>query len=357
MSRLSTKKTCVKCVKGTGIVTCDGCYQSFCHKHLSEHREELFKEINQINNQCEQFRQSLSEENDSTSLIYEIDQWEEKSIEKIHLTAENARNDVRKLTDKTINDFDKAITKITTDMEFSHQSNDTTEIDLIHWNDQLESLKDLIKQPYPIGIVNDQTQTIPLHFIKVKYQSPFNKHIKSKQIIKKQIQLNSSDSQHFTSSVEEKFHRIYGHANLSDDNFTFTSFGYSSVLGLKSYGNSIHKIKFKIISRKNQGIFFGIISSEQQITPRASELPSVYGWRDFDRTIIDGNAQLKVHKDKFIQTDDQLTLTIDCDHAKISLTHHQVNQKIQLTVHLNKSPLPWKLLVTSYGQDIISIIH
>jgi hypothetical protein len=99
------------------------------------------------------------------------------------------------------------------------------------------------------------------------------------------------------------------------------------------------------------------MTSMQDIIARASELQSVYGWRDFDRAIINGNAQLKAHKEKHIHAGDLFTLTVDCDHAKLSLTHHHIKQKVQMPININNCPRPWKLLVTSYGEDVISIIH
>jgi hypothetical protein len=220
----------------------------------------------------------------------------------------------------------------------------------------------LLKQPFPISITSDETGTPILHFINVKYESPFTNftHKKAKpkpQQLAIKHEPHPSNSQEVNKNTEEKFSRVAGRVTLSNNDLIAASIGYSSVCGINRYGTGIHRIRFQIITKKNEGIFFGILTSKQDITARAPELPSVYGWRDFDRTIVNGNAQLKAHKEKNIEPGDQLTLTMDCDHVKLALTHHRLNQKVQLSVDMSKCPLPWKLLVSSYGEDTIAILH
>jgi len=361
MTTVSTKKICVKCVKGTGIVTCDGCYQSFCHKHLLEHRQELLQQMDQIHDQCEHFRKGLSQQHDPSLILSDIDLWEQESIEKIHLAAESLRTDVRQLNERTVNDFNQAVNKITTSMKSSRQANDVTEPDLTAWTDQLQTLQDLLKQPFPISLISDEKRTSTFRFIKVKYESPLTNFthgkVKPKQHLTIKYEPRASDSQQVNTSIDEKFYRVAGHAILSEDGLTATSFGYSSVCGIKLYGRGIHSIRFRIIAKKNEGIFFGILTSTQEITARAPELPSVYGWRDFDRTIVNGNAQLKARQENNIQPGDQITLTVDCDHAKLALSHHQLNRRIQLSIDVHKCPFPWRLVVSSYGEDTIAILH
>lgn len=356
MTTTVAKKICVKCVRGAGIVTCDGCHQSFCHKHLSEHRKELLQEAEQMNIQCVNFSLNLNKENDPQPLLAAIDLWEQNSLDKIKGVAEKARNDVQQMNDKTINHFNQIIAKIQTKINLSKETDDVTEIDLVKWKDEIQTLQNLLKKPYPIGISVDDAPTAMIKFIKINYKSPFiqtsDQKQKAKQTPIKQETLTVTNK-----VIKEKFNQTAGHATLSDKDLIVTFVGYSSVQGINRYGTGIHKIKFEIIDKKNEGIFFGIINADKDITPRASELPSVYGWRDFDRLINNGNAQLKARQENNIQSGDLIILTIDCDHPKLILFHQQLNEKVTLNVDINKSPLPWKLLLSSFGLDVIAINH
>jgi hypothetical protein len=362
MTTLSMKKTCVRCVKGgTGIVTCDGCLQSFCHKHLAEHRAELLEQMNSIDDQCEHVRQSIAKENDPSPILSAIDHWEQQSIDKIRLTADNARDDVHKSTERTLDDFNIAINNITTKIQSSREANDGTESDIKKWNEQLKILQDLLKEPFPISLITDEKAKTTINIIKVKYEPPvtdalraklkFQHHLTSKK------ESHSPDSKHITIEGDERFGRGAGHVTLSDDDSVATFVGYSSICGKKLYSSGTQRIRFRIIAQKNEGIFFGVMSSKHAITARASELPSVYGWRDFDRPIMNGNAQLKSYKERNIEPGDRLTLTVDCTNSKLTLTHHQLEGKIYLSIDSKKCPLPWKLLVSSFGDDVIAIVH
>jgi hypothetical protein len=361
MATTTIKNSCVKCVKGTGIVTCDGCRQSFCNKHLSEHRQELLQEMNRINGQCEHFRQNLAQENDPGPILSAIDDWEKQSIGKINSAAEKARADVRQMTERTISDFNQALNKITKKIESSRETGDAIEIDLIRWTEQFQTLQDLLKLPFPISVISDEKPVSKIHFIKVKYEPPVTDALyakeKSKQYSTIKVESHSSVSKQANSSAEERFYQVAGHVGLSEGDLVATCVGYSSICGIKHYGTGIHRIRFRIIAKKHEGIFFGILTSMQHMIARASELPSVHGWRDFDRVIINGNAQLKARKEKNIEPGDEMTLIMDCDRAEISLTHHQLKQKVQMPVDLKKCPLPWTLLVSSYGDDVISMLR
>lgn len=343
---MSTKNNCVKCINGSGIVTCDGCHRSFCNKHLFEHREELFSKADQMKQKCQHFRDNLEKDKNSLTILSEINHWEEESINKIRLIADNARADLKQMNQKTIQSFTQIINKITTKMDSTRRTDDFNEIDLNKWNDELQTLQNLIQKSFPIVLTHDNQPSSIIRFIKIKYNSPF--------IHSNQINIKSKP-QSIIFNTEEKFSQISGHATLSDNNLTVNFHGFSSVSGIKTYENGTHRINFEIIDKKHEGIFFGIITASKELTPRASELISVYGWRDFDRIIMNGDAQLEAHKDKNIEPGDKLTLIIDCEHLKLVLLHHQLKKKIEMSINLRKCPFPWKLIISSFGEDIISI--
>ena len=356
-----TKKKCVKCVTGTNIAVCDGCHKSFCYRHLSEHRQELLQKMEAINDQCEHFRQNLRHEHDLSPILSDIDLWEKESIEKINVAANNARNAVYQSAEQMLNRFNEAVNDITKDIEFSRSVNDATEIDLDKWTNHLQTLKNLIKKPIAISFYVDESPKYAVYPLKVSHESTVPKSVppklKTRQRSKVRVESPSVLLQGASATVGERFHEFAGHVKVSENGLVAKFIGYSSIIGIKQYNTGVHRINFRIIDKRNEGIFFGILTSIKRITPRSTELQSVYGWRNFDRVIINSYPQSKAHKEKTILPGDEVTLTIDCKRFMLSLIHHRQRRKVQLSVDTDECPLPWKLLVSSYGEDVICIIH
>lgn len=357
---MSTRKACVRCQTSAATVTCEGCQDTFCSRHLAEHRRDIILDMNKLNNKCEDFRKTLVKENDPAPIFAAIDNWEKDSIRKIRLVAENTRIDVRNMTARTLNDFNKALDSITSNMETLRISNDATEIDLKTWDDELKSLQDVLQKPFPISLISEDSPSSSIRYIKAHYDPPLTESdhrdltMKLNQTIK--LQSRNGLLAEPSSNDKEQFHRIAGHVKLVENGSLATFVGYSSISGVKVYAVGTHRIRFRVVAKKNEGIFFGIMTMMQEMIARATELPSVYGWRDFNRAIFNGTAQLKAYKDKNIQPGDELTLSIDCNHSEISLTHHRLRRRVQISVDMSKCPLPWKLVVSSYGEDTICIL-
>src|SRR4051794_10036063 len=97
----SRKKPCYKCDKGGATFTCDGCRLSFCLKHASDHRQELSQQMDNIGQQYDILKRDIDEQNINKVLLAEIDQWERESIEKIQFTANNARANLKRLSEES----------------------------------------------------------------------------------------------------------------------------------------------------------------------------------------------------------------------------------------------------------------
>jgi len=57
----ATRNCCFVCHKEKATYTCDGCSTRFCKQHLRDHENELELELDQIENQRNIFRQTLSQ--------------------------------------------------------------------------------------------------------------------------------------------------------------------------------------------------------------------------------------------------------------------------------------------------------
>ncbi len=59
----STGKTqCVTCGRDKVTYKCEGCSKAFCINHLNEHHQFLLKQLDDVENQRNVFRQTLTEQ-------------------------------------------------------------------------------------------------------------------------------------------------------------------------------------------------------------------------------------------------------------------------------------------------------
>jgi len=90
MATATGKTKCIKCGKDKATSKCSGCAQEFCYNHLGEHRQELNKQLDDIEGNRDVFRETLNQHTNQSEkypLIQEINQWEQDSIQKIKQTA------------------------------------------------------------------------------------------------------------------------------------------------------------------------------------------------------------------------------------------------------------------------------
>jgi hypothetical protein len=83
MATTTGKTQCVTCGKDKVAYKCEGCSQNFCLNHLGEHHQLLIKQLDDLENERNLFRQTLSEQSNHPqkhSLIRQIDRWEKDSI-------------------------------------------------------------------------------------------------------------------------------------------------------------------------------------------------------------------------------------------------------------------------------------
>ena len=98
-----SKTPCAACGnKGAGIFRCEGCIQVFCRKHLSEHRDLLSHQLDEIVIQHDTLQQTIHEYNDKQNnqhpILKQIDKWEIDSIIRIQQVAEETRQKAKTLT-------------------------------------------------------------------------------------------------------------------------------------------------------------------------------------------------------------------------------------------------------------------
>ncbi|CAF4194042.1 unnamed protein product, partial [Adineta steineri] len=163
MATVASKAQCVTCGKEKSTVRCDGCSQPFCYNHLVDHRQELDKQLDEIEVSRDLFRQTLTEQSakpENLTLIKQIDEWEQDSIDKIRQTANEARQTILQHSTKYLTDLETKLNTLTKELRESRAENDFVEADLQRWNTQLTEMNNELDKPSTISIQHGSTPLI-----------------------------------------------------------------------------------------------------------------------------------------------------------------------------------------------------
>ena len=166
-----SKNQCASCGKGKAVTKCEGCLQSFCYNHFLDHREELSKQLDEVENNRDILRQKLIEQETepqkyASTLIQQVDKWECNSIKIIQRTAEEARQIILKHTEEQTIQVESQLNQLTDQLRQYRQRNDFLESDLQKWKQELIKLSSQSTTLSNITIREDLTSpvtTIQVH--------------------------------------------------------------------------------------------------------------------------------------------------------------------------------------------------
>jgi hypothetical protein len=159
----TSKGRCVTCGKEKAILKCEGCMETFCYNHVMDHRQELSRQLDEVEVIRDTIRQTLTQqiaEPKKHALIEQIDEWERKSIKKIRQTAEEARQMLVEHTAKYNTDIEVKLNKLTNQLRASRQENDFFETDLHRWKHALAQLNEELTKPSNIKIKHHPTPLV-----------------------------------------------------------------------------------------------------------------------------------------------------------------------------------------------------
>lgn len=162
MATTNSKARCITCGKENSTVRCDGCSHPFCYNHMESHRQELSKQLDNIEVTRDLLQQTLieqTEEPQTHALIKQIDEWERDSIDKIRRTADNARRILLRHTTKQLKTLDIKLDQISNQLRKSRLEHDFIEPDLRQWNEKLIQLKEELNNPSYMKVIYE---SIPL---------------------------------------------------------------------------------------------------------------------------------------------------------------------------------------------------
>jgi hypothetical protein len=163
MATSNAKAQCATCKKVTRTFICDGCTQNFCFDCLTKHLQELKKDLNGIETEHDQFRQKVNDQKKDTkkrSLIQQVDQWEEDSINKIKQTAQQCRQRLLNYRNKFILNIENQLNNMTKQIKQFNQDSQFNEIDLAELKEKLKFLKEELDKPPNVSIQQQPTTFI-----------------------------------------------------------------------------------------------------------------------------------------------------------------------------------------------------
>jgi chromosome segregation ATPase len=143
MSTARGRNPCISCGKEKATLRCGGCLQEFCFNHSTNHRQELSKQLEEVEINCDLFRQTFIEQTTDSQeyqLIKQINDWEHDSIKNIQQTAHEIKQILFNHTNENIKQIQVNLNNLTNQLRQCHQENDFHETDLQQWNEELAKL-------------------------------------------------------------------------------------------------------------------------------------------------------------------------------------------------------------------------
>lgn len=166
MSSTNSKPVCASCQKNIGQFKCEGCNETFCLQHVTEHRQVLSQQLEEVIIEYDSIQQNLSENtNRHRQFMSDIDKWEDKSIEKIRTFA----NDIRKQVNQMKNVFNvEELNQLKEQIRIARENSDFFENDLRQWIQVLEKLKnDLNTSNFSSSYIQENKNSPLIHSIQI----------------------------------------------------------------------------------------------------------------------------------------------------------------------------------------------
>ncbi|CAF0758915.1 unnamed protein product [Adineta steineri] len=169
------KNRCVTCDKEKATLRCGGCLQEFCFNHLTDHRQELRKQLDDIIATRDVFQQTLNEQRNDLekhALIGKINEWERVSIKTIQQTAEEERQKVYKYASVHRRQIKFDPNKLSEQLGQSREENDIDDTNIRDWNEELNRLAKQLIKPLCIKLELDTTPLINAISVNVTPKPP-----------------------------------------------------------------------------------------------------------------------------------------------------------------------------------------
>ncbi|CAF1497128.1 unnamed protein product, partial [Adineta steineri] len=166
MAMANNKTLCFTRNKEKITYLCDGCSKKFCLIHLTEHQENLNKELKCLINDCDEFKDKLNKLKQNRqypqnqTLIKQINEWEKNSIEKIKEKAEDCRKIVIESSETFLINIEMIFIDLTEQIKQIQKENEYNKINLNYLKDQLIQIKQKLNSSSNISVQEDSQSFI-----------------------------------------------------------------------------------------------------------------------------------------------------------------------------------------------------
>ncbi|CAF0811043.1 unnamed protein product [Adineta steineri] len=152
MAMANNKTQCFKCNKDKITYPCEGCSQRFCLMDLTEHKQILNDELNNIANDYDEFKEIINDKKQNHSLIEQINEWEVNSIEIIRRKAQNCREIVIEHLLTFFNDIEMKFNDLSEQIKQIRHENEFKEVNLNYLKNQLIEITEILNNRSYISI-------------------------------------------------------------------------------------------------------------------------------------------------------------------------------------------------------------
>ncbi|CAF0741953.1 unnamed protein product [Adineta ricciae] len=285
---------CITCGKTAGVFLCPGCSETFCLVHTSEHRHLLEQQLDEIILKEKNLTENTTDQH-QRSLMEQVDQWEQQSIDKIHQTANNIRNQLVQHAHGYSHTIGEDLILLKKKLKHARDSGNYFEKDIREWTERLSQLKQSF----------------------VKQQNMRIEHVETLTSFIRKIALIGKPSDNNQPLEQATIYNEY------------------------AWGN--HEVRFILQEyQPTSRVFIGIISKKATNHADPYRNPTFYGWGKYNIVYLHGtvNTNYKNYRND-MEKGDVMQLIFDCDRRKIQLYNERTKITHEINVDLAKCPFPW----------------
>jgi hypothetical protein len=281
--------------------SCEGCSQTFCSTHWTEHRRSLDEQIDVLIQDLEVSLDKQALEVDLHPLKDEIDQWEKESIAKIDDKAKELRRELSALIDNRNHFLSTEFRELSKQLHENRESDNFIESDLRQWTYALAGLKVELQASLALSLdARDDSSLV------------------------KQISIA-------TAITNESFERVSDNGRVQLEHYSrvavhAVNYGYVEVRGKNEYLSHRYTIRMLIEQSADSWTFLDIATKSITLQDRSHLSRSTYGWTNNNYYWLNGQCHSNRTSTPIeLKTKDILRLVLDCDQHQISLINERTN--------------------------------
>jgi hypothetical protein len=328
MTSFLTRKVCsiTSGCKQTATTNCEGCSQSYCTKHYTEHRRLLGDEMNVLISEHNHLQHAFNEqptEIDSHPFVKKIDEWEKESIAKIQQKSKELRHDLLQLTTMHREELSKKLRGLSEQLNESRENDNFIETDIQQWKATLENLTASLHSSSTFSFDDcDDLPIVPNISLIFTIENEL-----FEQVFDSTVQIAES-----------------GQVLIHDP-----SHSYTEIRGKNEYTSGRHKIRLCFEESANSWSFLGINCKSTLLQKQSCSAKSAYGWSCNNYIWLNGECQPNRSGSRIeMKSNDTINLILDCDEHKIFMVNERTHAKYELSVNIEHCPFPWQFHVNLY---------